>query len=128
MAMMHRQMRQRTKSFTLLEPPRIRQQTRVSEAALLAAQIRYEAGTTLSEIAAGLDVSRQRLAALLRTRGVPLRRRQPEGVEVEEMVCSYARGDSLDRIGSRLGFAAGTVRRHLVARGVAMRDRHGRER
>ncbi|WP_188503500.1 hypothetical protein [Nesterenkonia alkaliphila] len=125
---MHWQIRQRTKSFARREPPLIRQQTRVSEAVLLAAEVRYEAGATLGEIAADLDVSRQRLAALLRARGVRLRRATPSACDVDEMVRRYAAGESLERVGTNLGFSAGTVRRYLLGRGVATRDAHGRPR
>ncbi len=93
---------------------------------MLAAEVRYEAGATLREIAPALDVSRQRLAALLRARGVQLRRATPSACEVDEMVRRYAAGESLERVGTNLGFSAGTVRTYILDRGVATRDSHGR--
>lgn len=44
------------------------------------------------------------------------------------MVQRYADGESLERVGERLGFSAGTVRNHLIAAGVALRDPQGRDR
>ncbi|EGD7391227.1 hypothetical protein DQF30_23705 [Shigella flexneri] len=35
---------------------------------------------------------------------------------------------SLERVGERQGFSAGTVRNHLIAAGVALRDPQGRDR
>ena len=125
-AAMHRQIRRRGKSSAPSQAARVRHRTRVSEAALLAAEVRYEAGATLREIAPDLSVSRQRLASLLRARGVKLRRTTPSPWEVDEMVRRYESGESLDRVGSRLGFSAGTVRNHLLGAGTVLRDTHGR--
>lgn len=127
MASIHEQIRWRTTCFAR-RAHGVRQQTRVSEDALVAAEARYVAGATLREIAPEVGISRQRLASLLRVRGVRLRRTPPSDAEVEEMVRRYAAGESLERIGSRLGFSAGTVRNWLTARDVVMRDCHGRER
>ena len=127
MAAMHPQIRRRP-AHPARRAPLVRKQTRVSEAALLAAEARYAAGATLREIAPDLDVSRQRLAALLQARGIRLRRRTPSAAEVDEMVRRYSAGESLERVGSRLGFSAGTVRLHLLEAGQRMRDAHGRER
>jgi hypothetical protein len=74
------------------------------------------------------DVSRPRLASLLRSRGVKLRRQSPSAGDVAEMKRRYVAGDSLERVGTQLGFSAGTVRAWLLAEGVTMRDTHGRER
>ena len=60
----------------------------------------------LSEITPDFGVSRQRLASMLHTRGVRLRCRTPSGSEVNEMVHRYAADESLERVGSRLGFSA----------------------
>lgn len=127
MAAMHAQIRHRP-AHPARRAPVVGTQTRVSEAALLAAEARYAAGATLREIAPDLDVSRQRLAALLRARGIRLRRRTPSAAEVDEMARRYSAGESLERVGSRLGFSAGTVRLHLLETGLRMRDSHGRER
>lgn len=90
------------------------------------AENRYAAGATLREIANDLGIGRERLAALLRARGVRLRGATPSDDEVREMAQLYAAGESLERVGTRLGFSAGTVRNHLLSAGVRMRDTHGR--
>lgn len=42
------------------------------------------------------------------------------------MCAMYEQGASLERVGDRFGYTAGTVRTHLIAAGVMMRDTHGR--
>ncbi|UAL32145.1 hypothetical protein K8W59_02715 [Nocardioides rotundus] len=127
-AAVHYAIRLRDSSFKPRRAACVRQATRVSEYDLAAAENRYEAGATLREIASDVGVSRERLAALLRSRGIKLRRSSPSDAEVDEMVRLYEGGESLERVGARLGFSAGTVRNWLLSRGVAMRDCHGRER
>lgn len=121
----HRMIRRRA-----LNPPQehahVRQQTRVSEELLTSAENRYAAGGTLREIANDLGIGRERLATLLRARGVRLRGATPSDDEVREMARLYAAGESLERVGTRLGFSAGTVRNHLLSAGARMRDTHGR--
>ncbi len=39
----------------------------------------------------------------------------------------YEQGASLERVGDRFGYTAGTVRKHLIVAGAAMRDTHSRE-
>ena len=39
----------------------------------------------------------------------------------------YDQGDSLERVGGRFGYAAGTVGKHLFIADVIIRDTHGRE-
>lgn len=80
MVSMHRQIRSRTRRFAHREVSCVRQQTRVSEDALALAEARYKAGAKLREIATDVGVSRQRLASLLRARGVRLRRSTPSAL------------------------------------------------
>ena len=42
------------------------------------------------------------------------------------MRAMYEQGASLERVGDRFGYTAGTVRTHLIIAGVVMRDTHGR--
>ena len=42
------------------------------------------------------------------------------------MTARYNGGMSLEQIGAALGYSPGTVRAHLFAAGVTMRDTHGR--
>lgn len=106
----------------------VRQAVQLSERQLVAAEARYADGAKLRDLAPDLGVSRVRLAQLLRQRGVPIRKASPTPDEVKEMARRYEFGESLEQIGERLGFNGGTVRNHLTACGVAMRDAHGRVR
>lgn len=72
-----------------------------------------------------VGVSRQRLASLFRKNGIQLRPVSPSPTQVDEMARAYVRGESLEMVGSRLGFSADTVRKYLLKRSVAMRDTHG---
>ncbi|MVT25471.1 helix-turn-helix domain-containing protein [Nesterenkonia alkaliphila] len=92
------------------------------------AEQQYRAGATLKQVADRMGIPRQRLAVLLRERGVPLRRRQPTANEVAEMKRRYLDGESLRSIGTRLSFSDGTVRRRLLDQDVPMRDPHGNPR
>lgn len=38
----------------------------------------------------------------------------------------YEQGASLERVGDRFGYTAGTVRKHLIVAGAVMRDTHSR--
>ena len=105
--------------------PRPQPIPRLTEAMLDGAQSRYEAGTVLRLIADDLGVSRQRLAARLRERGVAIRGEGPTPEQVLEMVRRYDQGESLARVGARLGFNGGTVRAHLIRAGIPMRDTRG---
>lgn len=42
------------------------------------------------------------------------------------MRAMYEEGASLERLGDRFGYTAGTVRTHLIAAGLMMRDTQGR--
>ncbi|GAA2089445.1 hypothetical protein [Brevibacterium salitolerans] len=92
------------------------------------AERRYKGGEILRVIADDLGVSRQRLAERLRERGVRLRREKPSSEQVLEMCRRYEQGESLARVGERMGFNASTVRVQLLRAGVALRDPHGRVR
>lgn len=92
------------------------------------AERRYMDGEILRLIAGHLGVSRQRLAERLRERGVRLRREKPSSEQVLEMCRRYEQGESLARIGERLGFNPSSVRMYLLRAGTALRDAHGRER
>ena len=100
----------------------------LSEAKLVTAEARYQAGATLNSIAVDFGITRQSLSNQLRRRGVQLRRRTPGPEDIAEMSRRYDSGDSLERVGRSLGFSAGTVRTHLLHAGVLMRDSHGNAR
>lgn len=92
---------------------------RLTDAMLLEAERRYTAKETLSVIARDFGVSRQRLAGRLRDRGVRLRREKPSSEQVLEMCRRYEQGESLVRIGERLGFNPSSVRVYLLRAGIA---------
>ena len=82
----------------------------------------------MRELANELGIGRERLALLLRDRGVRMRRATPLPDELREMARRYTGGESLERVGKHLGFPPGTVRNHLRSAGIVLRDAHGRER
>lgn len=55
-----------------------------------------------------------------------MRRRGLTDEQAEDAERLYHQGSSLARIGDRMDVAADTVRKHLLDRGVTMRDTHGR--
>ena len=101
---------------------------RLTAAMLGEAERRYKDGEILPAIAGDLGVRRQRLAERLRERGVRLRGEKPSSDQVREMCLHYEQGESLARVGERLGFNASTVRVKLLRAGMVLRDPHGRER
>lgn len=92
--------------------------TRLTETMLLEAERRYRGGEILRTIAKDLGVSRERLSSHLRERGVRLRREKPTPALVLEMCRRYEQGESLARVGARLGFNPSSVRVTLLAAGV----------
>jgi len=128
MGRLHRAIRARAAGATHRRVAPASTRRRITGEALEAAEARYRAGETLRAIATDVGLGRHRLAALLRERGVRIRRASPSAAEVRDMVQRYADGESLERVGERLGFSAGTVRNHLIAAGVALRDTQGRDR
>ncbi len=127
-SLMHRAIRIRVRLGTHREESHVRRQTRVSEDTLELAEARYASGELVHAIARNVGISRQRLASLLRKRGVRLRRATPSSAEAEEMARRYVDDESLQRVGTRTGYCAGTVRNYLLAKGVVLRDSHGRSR
>ncbi|WP_126132971.1 hypothetical protein [Acidipropionibacterium acidipropionici] len=106
----------------------LRQVVQPTERQLTAVEARYAEGAKLRDLAPELGVSRVRLADLLRQRGVRVRNASPTPDEVKEMTRRYETGESLERIGAKLGFNGGTVRNYLLASGLALRDVHGQVR
>ncbi len=105
-----------------------KQRIALSKAEVLAAEAHYLSGATLREAAAPLGISHARLASMLRERGHKIRRSAPSEADIDQMVYRYETGESLATIGKKLGFQANTVRTHLLRRGIATRDTHGRNR
>jgi len=112
-------------------PPRPRrrsllQRSRLDEAALQEAETAYLSGRSFKAIAKDIGIGHERLSRLLRERGVKLRNQSPTREEIAQMKTRYTEGMSLERIGAVLGYSPGTVRAHLLAAQVVMRDSHGR--
>lgn len=121
----HRTIRRRT---CPPHPPRqnLLQMSRLDEAALQEAETAYLSGRSLKAIAKEVGIGHERLSRLLRERGVKLRNQSPTREETAQMKTRYTEGMSLERIGAVLGYSPGTVRAHLLAAQVVMRDSHGR--
>jgi DNA-binding CsgD family transcriptional regulator len=127
----HRAIRRRRRSAgsgPAFSRPFPRPVPQLTAAMLDEAERRYKDGEILRVIAGDLGVSRQRLAERLRARGVRLRREKPSSEQVREMCLRYEQGESLARVGERLGFNPSSVRVYLLRAGMALRDPHGRER
>ena len=102
------------------------QAPRASEDVLQRAEAAYAAGGSLKAVARQVGLGHERLSRLLRERGVVLRNHSPSTSTIRLMCAMYEQGASLERVGDRFGYTAGTVRTHLIAAGVMMRDTHGR--
>jgi hypothetical protein len=88
----------------------------------------YVAGATVYELAARFELHRVTVSAHLHRQGVVMRRRGLDPGRVNEAARLYAGGWSVARVGARLDVDGGTVWATLRARGVRMRDCHGRDR
>ena len=73
-----------------------------------------------------VGLGHERLARLLRERGVILRNHSPSTSEIRLIRAMYEQGASLERVDDRFGYTAGTIRTHLIIAGIVMRDTHGR--
>lgn len=81
---------------------------------------------SLKAVAKEAGTVHERLSRLLRERGLRLRNQSPTREETAQMKAHYNEGMSLERIGAVLGYSPGSVRAHLLAARVVMRDSHGR--
>lgn len=86
----------------------------------------YQFGATVYELATAFGIERRTVSAILHRHDVPMRRRGLTDEQAEDAERLYHQGWSLARIGDRMDVAADTVRKHLLDRGVTMRDTHGR--
>lgn len=73
-------------------------------------------------------INRVTVSKHLERAGVTKRPRSMNYEQIDAAVQDYAAGQSLEKIGTRLGFDSTTVLKELRLRGVRMRDSHGRER
>ena len=82
----------------------------------------YETGKTVYELAAEYGCHRVTISAVLKRRGVALRRMPPSDEQVTEMIRLYETGLSLTQVGEHLGFSATTVLHRIRAAGRTTRN------
>lgn len=80
------------------------------------------------QLAKEFSVHRRTVRAVLDRHGVERRQRVLTTTQIDEAICLYQSGLSLAEVGNRYGVEHSTIRKHLIARGIARRDTHGRER
>jgi DNA invertase Pin-like site-specific DNA recombinase len=84
-------------------------QPRLSEEKTLEIVSDYEAGKTVYEIASTHNCHRVTVSAVLKRRGLTLRRTSPTPAQVDEMVRLYESGLPLAKVGEHFGINASTV-------------------
>jgi len=102
------------------------QHVTLTEAKLRIAEAQYHTGATFREVAAPLGIRHMRLGSLVRKRGVRMLGGFRTNAEVDSMASLDGQGDSVARIGKRLGFQPSTIRNQLLKRGISTRDTHGK--
>ena len=81
----------------------------------------YESGATIYELATRFKIHRMTVSQHLHRQGVTLRRCGLTDEQCAHAVRLYREGNSLARVGGRLGFDAETIRQALRAHGVHIR-------
>ena len=82
----------------------------------------YQAGATLTDLAATYGYGKTGISNALKKSGITLRRIGLTDVQVDDAERLYCEGHSLARVAAWFGVDAGTVRARLVKRGVARRN------
>jgi len=107
--------------------PRTAKQIKGDQAQKLIAT--YEGGADLAELSSQFGVSKQTVTSILKRYDItPRWSRRITEEEIDEAARLYEQGLSLARVGQRFNTTDDTIRRHLLKRGVEMRDTHGRKR
>ncbi|MVU81408.1 hypothetical protein GPX89_29720 [Nocardia sp. ET3-3] len=89
----------------------------------------YESGASANQLASDHQLAKGSILEILRTAGAAIRHQcRLSRKEIDQAVVDYQDGQTLARIGDRLGVKATTVRAALERRGVPRRDTHGRPR
>lgn len=87
----------------------------------------YEAGASAKQLTAQYRLGRGTILEILHTGGAAIReQRRLTDEEVDYAITRYRHGESLARIGDRLGVAHTTIRTTLQRHGITRRDTHGR--
>ena len=123
----------RTVDQTAEGRPELRPRTRgtarqLSEDEVTALVTGYQAGATVYDLATRFKIHRTTVSQHLHRRGAAMRGLSLHESQVDLATRLYEQGWSVARIGSHLDVNGGTVWRALGARGVRMRDTHGRKR
>jgi hypothetical protein len=104
------------------EPRLLRRIIRELRAEELTAMITdYQAGATLSSLAATYGYNRVGISGALKQAGIQIRRKGLTPAQADEAERLYGAGQSLATVAARYGVDAGTVRTRLIKRGVVMR-------
>jgi len=82
----------------------------------------YAAGKTVYELADEFNCHRVTVSAILKRRGISLRRASPTEEQAVEMVRLYQSGLSLAKVGERFDMHASTVLAQLRKKGVPTRS------
>jgi len=86
----------------------------------------YEAGATMSQLVKEFGISKGSVCRLVNDAGASRRPNSPSEGQLAEAERLYIEELwSLERIGNHLGFAASTLYRHLIKRGVTIRHHPG---
>ncbi|MDZ5144155.1 helix-turn-helix domain-containing protein [Microbacterium testaceum] len=86
----------------------------------------YSVGKTVYELATEFNCHRVTISAVLKRRGIAIRRTSPTNEQVAEMVRLYESGLSLARVGKRFDIHASTVMTQLRKAGIQTRDANWR--
>jgi hypothetical protein len=104
-------------------PRRVRRRLRDSEIDAIATA--YQAGATLPELAAIYKAHTQTISRALERRGVPRRFRLLQGDRLEKAIQLYRQGQSLAKVGARLGVSPDAVADTFRRVGVKVRPKPG---
>jgi hypothetical protein len=99
---------------------------RLNRAEVAALADGYRAGATVYELAVQFKIHRTTVSDHLRRQGVQMRRQSLDTQQLDVAAWLYEQGWSVAKIGRRWHVDGTTVWRALRARGVRMRDAHGR--
>ena len=83
----------------------------------------WRSGVTVREISASIDLAPSAICRHAQRLGLPRRSRQVSDSDRDEFCALYTSGLTIAKVAARTGFHRDTVRKALVARGVAIQDR-----
>ncbi|MCB9820309.1 hypothetical protein H6796_03385 [Candidatus Nomurabacteria bacterium] len=89
---------------------------------------RYANGATVNELAAEFGCARQTVALRLKAHGVMMRNQPASPDEITQVVELYVSGLSLVGVADKTRFSPKSVLNYLRAKGIPLRDTHGRDR